>query len=114
LILGRPKPNGHDENVIEFARRPSVKTLADNSSFALRIWRESINPRGTLVEQYLRSLSLDLPSEVANEVIRFHPYCLFGSERFPAMVCLVRHIRTDEPQGIQRTALAPDGTAFSW
>jgi CHC2 zinc finger len=59
-----PKPNGHNENVIEFARRPSVKTLADNSSFALRIWHESINPRGTLVEQYLCSRSLDLPSEV--------------------------------------------------
>ncbi|HEV7909743.1 MAG TPA: toprim domain-containing protein [Methylocella sp.] len=29
----------------------------------------------------------------------------------PAMVCLVRNIRTDEPQAIHRTALSPDGTA---
>jgi putative DNA primase/helicase len=52
-----------------------------------------------------------LPDEAANEAIRFHPACPFGPERFPATVCLMRNIITSEPQGIHRTALAPDGTA---
>jgi putative DNA primase/helicase len=46
------------------------------------------------------------------EAIRFHVDCPFGGERFPAMVSLVRNIRTDEPQAIQRTALSHDGIAI--
>ncbi len=79
----------------------------------LALWRASIDPRGTLVEQYLKSRALELPDEAANEAIRFHPNCSFEyGERFPAMVCLVRNIVTNEPQGIHRTALAADGTAI--
>jgi putative DNA primase/helicase len=52
-----------------------------------------------------------LPDDAENEAIRFHPACPFRYERFPAMVCLVRNIVTNEPQGIHRTALMPDGTA---
>jgi putative DNA primase/helicase len=72
---------------------------------------EAIGPRGTLAQTYLRSRALELPDEAANAAIRFHPACRFGNERMPAMVCLVRNIRTDEPQAIHRTALSPDGTA---
>ena len=61
---------------------------------------------------YLKGRGVDLPGEAAFEAIRFHPDCPFGSERFPAMVCLVRGIVTNEPQGIHRTALAQDGTAI--
>src|ERR1700730_5588491 len=41
--------------------------------------------------------------ETANEAIRFLASCPFGRERFPAMICLVRNIVTNEPQGIHRT-----------
>jgi hypothetical protein len=44
--------------------------------------------------------------------IRFHGRCKFGLEYHPAMVCLVRNIISNEPQGLHRTALAPDGTAI--
>ncbi len=84
----------------------------DNAARALNIWRQTIDPRGTLVEQYLKSRALKLPNGTANEAIRFHSACLFNSERFPAMVCLVRNIATNELQAIHRTALAPDGTAI--
>lgn len=83
---------------------------ADTSSLALRIWRESGDPRGTPVETYLRSRRLELPDEAANEAIRFHADCLFGSERFPAMVCLARNIVTNFPHAIQRTALSHEWT----
>ena len=76
---------------------------------ALSIWAESIEPRGSLVEKYLAGRGLELPDEVADEAIRFHSACPFGANRFPAMVCLVRNLRTNEPQAIHRTALSPDG-----
>jgi putative DNA primase/helicase len=77
----------------------------------MAIWSESRDPRGTLGEAYLKSRGLELPSEAANEAIRFLASCPFRAERFPAMVCLVRNIVTNEPQGIQ-TALTPDGAAI--
>jgi putative DNA primase/helicase len=89
------------------------KPSRDNKNFeyAMCIWGESRDPRGTLVEAYLQSRRLELPDEPAFEAIRFHPACLFGSERFPAMVCLVRNIIANESQAVHRTALMPDGTA---
>jgi putative DNA primase/helicase len=88
-----------------------LKPPPDNHKLVIAIWGEARDPRGTLVETYLKSRALELPDEAANEAIRFHPACPFGSERFPSMVCLVRNVITNEPQGIQRTALAPEGTA---
>ena len=76
------------------------------------LWRAAVYPRGTLVEQYLKSRALELPGEAANEAIRFHPDCPFMAKRYPAMICLVRNIVSNEPQAIHRTALAADGTAL--
>jgi putative DNA primase/helicase len=53
-----------------------------------------------------------LSGEAANETVRFCPACPFGTEGFPAMICLVHNIRTNEPQAIQRTALTQGGTAI--
>jgi putative DNA primase/helicase len=96
-------------------RKPVEETPANNREPALRLWRQAFEPRGTLVEAYLRNRCLELPGEAANEAIRFHPDCPFGtgsSSARPAMVCLVRNIVSNEPQGLHRTALAPDGTAI--
>ena len=94
-------------------RKPVEETPADNREPALRLWRQSVDPRGTLVEQYLKSRALELPDEAANEAIRFHADCPFGpGERVPAMICLLRNIVTNEPQGVHRTALAQNGTVI--
>lgn len=81
-----------------------------NKAFALRIWEESIDPRGTLVETYLREQrGLSLPTEIAGNVIRFHAALYFDPQtRHPGMVCLLRNIETDEPTGIHRTYLNRD------
>jgi hypothetical protein len=84
----------------------------DNRQRAGDIWRSAVDPRGTLVEVYLEYRKLDLPDEIAVAVIRFHPNCPFGTDRFPAMICLVRGISTNEPQAIHRTALSPAGAAI--
>lgn len=74
-----------------------------------RIWRESVDPRGTLVERYLAGRSAPLPAR-GEEAIRYHPRCPFKGERVPALVALLRDICTNEPCGIHRTALLPDGS----
>jgi putative DNA primase/helicase len=74
---------------------------------ALEIWNESVDPRGTLVETYLKvHRFLNLADDIASDVIRFHRSLWFDREtRLPGMVCLFRNIKTDEPCGIHRTFL---------
>jgi putative DNA primase/helicase len=76
---------------------------------AISLWKESADPRGSLVEAYLASRALVLPVELAGGVIRFHPRCPFGTERHPCLVALMRDVVTDEPRAIIRTALTPAG-----
>jgi Toprim domain len=50
-----------------------------------------------------------LPPDV-DQVLRFHPRCPFGSGvRHPCLVALMRSPTTDEPTGIHRVALTPEG-----
>src|ERR1700682_564974 len=72
---------------------------------ALRIWADCIDPRGTLAERYLREYrELELPDSVAQSVIRFHAGLRYEIGRYlPAMVCLLRDIKSNEPCGIHRT-----------
>jgi len=90
--------------------RPQIEPAdASHIEPALRIWRESVDPRGTLVERYLAYRRLALPAR-GEETIRYHPRCPFQGEKVPAMVALLRDISTDEPCGIHRTALLHDGS----
>src|SRR5829696_1019058 len=82
---------------------------AERTARAVALWREARDPRGSVVERYLRRRGLNLPDEAAGEAIRFHPACPFAGEHIPAMVCLVRDVVTDKPKAIHRTALSPDG-----
>ncbi len=90
----------------------TAKKREEHQPNGLALWLAAVDPRGTLVERYLKSRALELPDEAANEAIRFHPACPFMAEHFPAMICLVRNISMDGPQAIHRTALAVDGTAI--
>jgi putative DNA primase/helicase len=80
---------------------------AQKKEAALRIWVQSVNPVGTLVERYLREhRGLTLPAEIASNAIRFHGSLYFDEfTRKPGMVCLLRNVVTDEPCGIHRTFL---------
>jgi hypothetical protein len=77
------------------------------------IWREAIDPRGTLVETYLHGRELFLEGGVA-AAIRFHPACPWREAddsivRIPAMIAAFRDIQTDRLTGINRTRLSPEG-----
>lgn len=76
---------------------------------ALAIWAETVPLIGTAAESYLRNRRIAPPDDVAD--LRFHPKCPAGEgQRLPAMVALMRDIKTNEPRGIHRTFLKPDGT----
>lgn len=75
---------------------------------ALRIWGECQDINGTLAAVYLASRKIGGPIEC--EDLCFHPRCPAGEgQRRPAMVALLRDIVTNEPCGIHRTFLLPDG-----
>lgn len=93
---------------VEAARRERRK------AWALAIWVEAADPRGTIVQAYLASRGLDLPAEIASAVLRFHPACPWRDEndalvRIPAMIGLMRNVLTNEPVAIHRTRLTEDG-----
>lgn len=84
-----------------------------NAALARRLWSEAQDPRGTLAEHYLvEHRGFPLWPELANRVLRFHPHCLFGSERAPALLAAFRPILGDldpdaPPVAIQRLRLDP-------
>lgn len=78
------------------------------------IWNRSLDPRGTLVERYLNEQRrLELPNELAGTVVRFDPDHWWNDDgafiRVPALVCVKRHIHTNEIVGIHRTRLSDRG-----
>lgn len=83
----------------------------ENNTRALEIWEHADPAAGTLVEKYLNARACTLSSGiVAADALRFHPWCRFGADRVPAMIALMRHVVSDQPTGIHRTALNDDGT----
>jgi len=90
----------------------SIPAQSDNAASAARIWQERRDPRGTLAETYLCGRGIELPEGDCCQFIRFHPACSLGQERFPALVSLIRNVKTNAPQAIQRTALCLDGKAM--
>jgi putative DNA primase/helicase len=77
---------------------------------ALAIWEAAKPVPGTPVETYLAARCCPItPAVLSNDVIRFNATCPFGQSSVPAMIALVRDVRTGEPIGIHRTALKDDG-----
>jgi hypothetical protein len=88
-------------------------TVIDNDAdrrveYALKLWQQSVNPVGTIVERYLLDhRALNLLPDFARTAIRFHGSLRYDDQRLPGMVCLFRDIVTNEPVGIHRTFLDP-------
>jgi CHC2 zinc finger/Toprim domain len=92
--------------------KPPPPTRTTTTESAIRIWRASVDPRGTAVERYLASRGLTLGADVASSVIRWNPAAQWRDDWRPkaAMVCLMRCIANGEPQAVSLTFLAGDAT----
>lgn len=72
----------------------------------MAIWRNSRPLADSIAETYLRSRGV----RCGGDALRFHPSCPFRKERHPAVVALMVDAVTNEPRGVHRTALLPDGS----
>jgi hypothetical protein len=83
---------------------------AERSARALALWAKSLRLPGTVAETYLSHRGIFLDDDIlAADALRFLAACPFAAERHPAMLALMRDIKTNEPKAIHRTALKPDG-----
>lgn len=91
-------------------RNSIVDTEQARQRRADAIWQEAGTIRGTASETYLRGRCGGLPDELlTGDVLRHHPAPLFDGEPTAALVARFRDLVTDEPRGIHRTFLTPDG-----
>jgi putative DNA primase/helicase len=94
--------------------RQTHQTAADDREEELRItraltiWCDAEPLHGTLADRYLQARCIVLPSS-APDALRFHPCCPWGTDTVPALIGLIRDSLTDEPTGIMRIGLTPDG-----
>jgi hypothetical protein len=92
---------------------PAVTIAGTNDEnrlmLAKSIWTSSLPITGTIAEQYLdvtRHIDITRLPDDLHRCLRFNPHCLFGpGHELPCLVALMRHPVTDQPVGIQRTAL---------
>ncbi|AZO79613.1 MULTISPECIES: AAA family ATPase [unclassified Bosea (in: a-proteobacteria)] len=121
-IVWRPEGQQHDTGAFERMQaralklnghanghaQPEFRTSDKRHMQALRIWQESVDPRGTLAATYLASRRLQVPDGVAMTTLRFHADCPFGEgARHPCLVAAFRSIESGEVVAIHRTALTP-------
>lgn len=79
-----------------------------NKDFALKLWNNSYDPCGTVVEAYLRSrgITINIPKSV--RFLSGHKHRPSG-RTYPAMIAAVRSSSSQELIAIHRTWLRPDG-----
>ena len=98
------QPQRFDQTAIDREAEPRIRTEDDllRIARAQELWREGIEPRGTVAEQYLQARALDLPDDLAGNVLRFHPRCPWRNEntdqteRIPVLLAVFRSIIDDD------------------
>jgi hypothetical protein len=118
LLTGEPAPERQAPNV---PTPVGSNANEDGQRAALRLWSESVDPRGTLAERYLTSRpeKLALPDDLAGSVIRFNGATPWHDDdsgelmRVPCVIALMRNVLTGKPCAIQKTRLTPDGAKIA-
>ena len=117
-LMGWERPSWRRERSAVTPAEPHVGPVPGEPAKIARataIWREARDPRGTVVERYLASRGLALPTDVARGALRYHPTCPWhdadtgATLRVPAMVAAMTSMTTGEVTGIHRTRLTSDG-----
>lgn len=104
---------------LPLVRTPALDWVDDEPARiakARRYWNEARDPRGTVVERYLAGRGLPIASDIAGQVLRFHPALPWRDDTITrgwvpvlAMLAAMRSVRTDALVGIHVTALNADG-----
>lgn len=105
--------NGGDSDVdphqrlsVERETIERAREEAKNGALAGEIWREGLDPHGTLAEVYLLGRNLALPDDCSS--LRYHPACPRGAGRQPALIALMQDLDSSKPVAIQRVFLTAD------
>lgn len=91
-------------------QRKASAATGNGIDHALRIWIQSVDPTGTLVETYLHSRAVQLPP-VGRGAIRFHPALRHPAGTWPGMVAAITDATSGAFLGVHRTFLDPKGMA---
>jgi Toprim domain-containing protein len=92
-------------------RRALDKDDIDRITRAAKLFAEAQDPRGTVAESYLNSRALDLPDDLAGNVLRFHPRCPWRNEntgrtdRIPVLLAAFRSVDDNAITGVHRIRL---------
>ena len=110
LVNSRPVPAVRDPADAAAERAHKIESVG-------RIWRGSVDPRGTLAERYLNGRGLDLPDDLRGRVLRFHPLCPWAHRAVPALIAAFHPITEPDddapPVAIMRVGLDADGTKIA-
>lgn len=77
-----------------------------SEALCVKLWNEA-KPGHEALRAYMASRSLTLPERAP---LRFHPACPHRQDRIPAMLALMTDPVSNQPVGIHRTFLKPDGS----
>jgi DNA polymerase I-like protein with 3'-5' exonuclease and polymerase domains len=101
-----------DGPVVPLSQPQETEGDAERTARALKWWNAAQPLPGTLAARYLRKvrgIDLDGLPDGIDEVLRFHPRCVFGpGTRHPCLLVLMRNPSSDSPTGIQRIGLTLD------
>jgi putative DNA primase/helicase len=92
-------------------RRPWTQPQTDSNrqNVARRLWDEAGDPRVPFVIEYFKSRGLDLPEELCDNPLRFHPRGIWRTadriDFIPCLIACFRSIATDEVTAVTRIRL---------
>jgi hypothetical protein len=106
-LLGLPGWKPGEKHSPKSLALPSASAGMDRfrkMELARSIYDDSVPTPGTPVDLYLAGRCLSAP-----DVLRYHPACLFGEHRRPAMVAPMVDIHSNRFSGIHRTPIDAEG-----
>jgi Toprim domain len=95
----------------EATKRPRSEDDHVRINRAQALWNEAADPRDMVAAQYLKARALDLPDDLARDVLRFHPRCPWRNddagrtEHIPVMLAAFRSIDCDDITAVHRIRL---------
>ncbi len=95
----------------EATKRPRSEDDHVRINRAQALWNEAADPRDTVAAQYLKARALDLPDDLAGDVLRFHPRCPWRNddagrtEHIPVMLAAFRSVDDGEITAVHRVRL---------